>query len=361
MDPILDRLDVERRYWHLQGQLNLFEYLIPVNLYREKNKFISNFKKQIQYDPIFNYKEFDFDPKDVINKLTKFKKHFEKTPHPLSAYYLELIEDDIEQILNLSKRQTPKLTEWLSDIYGKPQDHFYKQALRTIQSLKTAKEHQEVKPNTMKHLIISKLRERGIKGWIVKITISSARISVNNTLKTIFISSGSLFSFSELDRLIVHEIGTHVLRYENGNKQKYMIFSQGFPDFLKTEEGLAIWSEYKNNLLSNNDMVKYCARLIACYVCFNFSFSEVFKMIVPFLNYEDSFDIVARVKRGLIDTSRPGGFTKDQIYYSGFNDIKNLPQQDIKKLFIGKIGIEHLDLIPQLDGINPNIEIPEWV
>jgi len=90
-------------------------------------------------------------------------------------------------------------------------------------------------------------------------------------------------------------------------------------------------------------------------------FLETFIFINQYLNVTDSFDIVARVKRGLEDTAQYGGFTKDQIYYSGFLELKNLPIETIKKLFLGKIGIEHLNIIGKIEDINYNVRLPEWI
>jgi len=76
-----------------------------------------------------------------------------------------------------------------------------------------------------------------------------------------------------------------------------------------------------------------------------------------------AFDVVAKVKRGVEDTSQPGVFTKDYIYFKGYKEIKNYVKSggDIKKLYIGKINHADLDLISKIEGIKPPQYLPEWI
>ncbi len=41
--------------------------------------------------------------------------------------------------------------------------------------------------------------------------------------------------------MLRHEIDCHVLRSENGKQQPFKIFNYGFPNYLETEEGYAIY------------------------------------------------------------------------------------------------------------------------
>lgn len=330
----------------------------------EKKKFIFNLKSNKKYNPIFNYKKIDYDKEFCLNKLMDFEKQFKKYSNPISSLYLELIKEDIEWINNLYERDTLKFSEWLSNLYGRPSSSLYEQALVTLKSIKfegLIGNEGQISSNEMKEIILAKLKEKHFDNWVIEVKRSSARIYIDSVSKKIIIREDSIFSFSEINRLVVHEIETHVLRYENGSKQKYLMFCKGFPNYLKAEEGLALLAESKNNLLLPKDLAKYCARLVASYICFDLDFSETFSFISQFLNISDSFDIVARIKRGLIDTAHYGGFTKDQIYYSGFIELKNLPLEKIRKLFLGKIGIEDLNIIDKIEDINYNIELPDWI
>ncbi len=354
-------IELEKKYWDLQQSLDLFEYLTPLNLLTEKKRFFLSLKENSRYNPIFKYNKIRYERKHALSILEGLAREFENTDSTLSCFYLELIEDDTDWINNLCEKRTTDFCGWISNLYGKPEDSLYKQALDIIGSLELENVNEtSISSTEMRAKVADRLRQSNITDWNVEIKDSSARIFVNPVTKTIGIRKEATFSSREIDRLMAHEIGIHVRRYENGSRQRYLLFRKGFPNYMSTEEGLAILSESKNDLLSSKDLAKYCARLIASYLCFSCDFWDLFKSINTYLNVNDSFDVVARVKRGLVHTEQFGGFTKDQIYIAGYLEVKRLPLERIRRLFLGKIGIQHLDFIDQMDGINENVDLPEW-
>ena len=68
---------------------------------------------------------------------------------------------------------------------------------------------------------------------------------------------------------------------------------------------------------------------------------------------EKSWRITLRAKRGLSDTSEPGGLTKDYLYLDGYYKVKKYIEtgHDIKKLYVGKIAIEHVSLVDKMENI----------
>lgn len=354
--------ELEKEYWDFHKKLKLFDYIIPLNLSKEREKFISHFNIGSKYNPIFRYKKINYKKNDVLKRIKKFGERFKKYSNTISLQYKKLLQEDIEWVENFHERENPKFCDYLSNLYGKPGDNFYNHAINQLKTLNVeSKDMQKISFLEMKERIVSELNKKKINNWHIKIKNSSSRLAIDLITKEIIIKKNEYFNLDEINRLLVHEIGTHVLRYENGSKQKYMIFKKGFPDYLKTEEGLAILSEYKNNLLSSKDLIKYCCRLIASYHCFNLDFWDIFRVINNYLEVGDAFDVVARVKRGLIHTDNLGGFTKDQIYFTGYLEVKNLSLDKIRKLYIGKIGIQHLNIINELDDINFNINLPNWI
>ena len=72
---------------------------------------------------------------------------------------------------------------------------------------------------------------------------------------------------------------------------------------------------------------------------------------------KDAFTITFRAKRNLCDTSQPGGFTKDYVYFSGYYKIKDYVKGDIEKLkdlFIGKIKLKDLKILSKFLEKNKN-------
>src|SRR5690606_40126583 len=67
---------------------------------------------------------------------------------------------------------------------------------------------------------------------------------------------------SDLEALIQHEVGTHIATYFNGKVQPLQLFSLGVPGYEKLQEGLAVFSEYMVDGLSNERLKILAARVI---------------------------------------------------------------------------------------------------
>ncbi len=82
----------------------------------------------------------------------------------------------------------------------------------------------------------------------------------------------------------------------------------------------------------------------ACYKASELSFVELFNDLEKYVdNPKKRWKYVLRVKRGLSDTSQPGGLYKDQVYLEGaIKILKNRKDLNFKLLYCGKINIEDL-------------------
>ena len=63
-----------------------------------------------------------------------------------------------------------------------------------------------------------------------------------------------------------------------------------------------------------------------------------------------------KLKRGLEDTSKPGAFTKELVYFSGYLQVENFVSigGDLRDLYFGKFNLRDLELIKKIPGsINP--------
>ncbi len=189
--------------------------------------------------------------------------------------------------------------------------------------------------------------------WLVqtKELINSA--SVRASERTVYIKDKEFFSEKFIQRLIVHEIGTHALRAENGALQPFKVFFHGLAKYLETEEGLAMVHEEQFGLLSNDVLRNYAGRVVAVDIASRGSFVDVFFELKKFFSEEVAFRLALRAKRGLSDTSMQGGLTKDYLYLQGYLRVKQFLAAggDITDLYYGKIGIDDIPLIKKVDGM----------
>jgi len=74
------------------------------------------------------------------------------------------------------------------------------------------------------------------------------------------------------------------------------------------------------------------------------SFSELFKDLEKYVdNPKNRYKYVLRVKRGLADTSMPGGLYKDQVYLEGaLKLLENRKTVDWQAFYSAKLNIEDL-------------------
>jgi hypothetical protein len=191
---------------------------------------------------------------------------------------------------------------------------------------------------------------------VEKDMIANAAVKIES--KKLYIKKNSRFSSNSLKRIIVHEIGTHVMRAENGLCQPYRFLGRGIPGYLNTEEGLAVYNEENSGCLNNFVLKVYAGRVIAIDMALRCSFRETYEELTKHFTKNTAWRITLRAKRGLSDTSLPGAFTKDLAYLQGYYDVKKFlaNRGNINDLYYGKIGTKHVMQVKRLPGlINPTV------
>lgn len=339
---------IDKKIFNIESKFNTVGALRPTNLDQEKNNFFNNPTKS----PHFFYK------KTKVN-VAQFKKELDALPreidHPLAKIYLKKI-DEVKKKLNLLEAVDSSELQSLSEqLYGKADKILYDQAVRYIHDNPIESDDSEIL-NTKK--IVKRLEEflkkNKLSGWKIKMAEDrTADIAVNKN-GTIFLRDGVKFSENRLKAVIVHEIGTHVFRLENGKLQNYKIFEKGTAGYLTTEEGLAIYNQKALNLPLGEKDIWPALRAIGAYLADEMSFVDMFHYMKENynLNDESAWKTCLKAKRGLVDTSKKAAFTRDVIYFRGYLQVKDYleknPEHGLKNLYIGKVGINDLQFFGDL-------------
>jgi len=145
--------------------------------------------------------------------------------------------------------------------------------------------------------------------------------------------------------MLHHEIGTHYLRDRNDKLQPWARERNGrkkyrLEDKNPTEEGLASLHtvlEREGHCLWRAAMLYY-----TIWRALQLSFRELYEDLEQFLgdSTDERWDYCVRAKRGLLDTSQPGGFVKDQMYLTGAMEILEQRHRiDFDALYIGKLSV----------------------
>jgi hypothetical protein len=334
---------MENNYWNCLKELDLFADVTPTNIGEEKEKFFSAVNKGEKYNPIFTYKY-----TRISSDVMKLEEVFKYTPQDadISPKYWSHFEKDKQWITTFMQRNVANFPQLLAKLYPLPSKEYQLLAhqLLSDNGITEASDNDELISAEEALVIFEKtLKDAGYSGWQVVLKPIGAKAMVSSLRKELTIREGHYFKISEIERLKVHEIHTHIRRFENGTKQPYALFRYGFPDYLETEEGLAIYNEEINKVLTALDLKKYALRVMACVWADNGSLYDVYAKLREFTTENDSWEIAMRVKRGLIDTSVKGGFYKDQLYFIGYQKVRQLSPEIREKLWIGKVGIADVE------------------
>jgi hypothetical protein len=338
----------------------------PTNLEEEKEKF---FHSDV-YEPQFVYKIIRNKNVDILREVSSLKSISDVDPR-ISDFYIQLIE---------SKREANDLmhavgnNDLVSEIsfrkYGKPTPLLFRNASRVLRGrvkgyklVKYPKVRQEdmLGYREIENIFMSVFKELGLNDWSVAKSINIAKngVKVGTKRKEILLDSGIERSKFKLKKTIIHEVGTHVLRSVNGSNSGFEALSKAnLPSYLDVEEGLATWNESDMDLLTLGWLREKAALVWGIFIGERLTFRQLYNVLLGVLPPKSAFSTTYRVKRGLGDTSYPGIYCKDVVYFRGFRRVKNKLERDkslYEKLYAGKIDFKQCEWVD--DGLIPKAKI----
>lgn len=294
--------------------------LTPLNYSEEMAKFFAN----PSYNPQYIYKSQNLP--DFAKEIDDYKLRVEKLsiPEDLKQHILEFLDDQKDLYKTkmsigeeMFSENVHKLFDWGTDrldllLTNTPNVEF---KLHIKHKLKNA---QDIKKRFEKAL--------------ARYSIDSFQINVNDFAPHMInvgyniINIGSEIKRFEcnVDRLVVHEIESHVLQTQN-TKNSHTALAE-FTKYGNQNlygEGLAIYNEITTRKITPSAFEMYYYRIKAVRNLHK-SFSEIYELLLENLNPQRAFIMTYRVKRGMRDTSQPGGFPKDAAYLLGYHEIENL-------------------------------------
>lgn len=337
--------------------IKLLEMTFPVNEDEQKEAFL----KDGRPEPRFVYTPPGFDATSLTEELASL----EFPDDDLGALYRGVRDDLLLQtriIHNLGNREIVQPASL--KLFGEITPVLLAAAEERINSGLYDDGHEMDKPICSAEAILlfeRSLMNMGLDDWHIEPT-ERFIISVISSRKAVTVSRDRMFSQEEITRLLVHEIGVHVIRAANGGCQPYRIFTVGFPHYGATEEGTAVYTEELVGVIDNEAQFRYAARVVAAKTLYDgLSFTDTFEAMKS-IGYDDegAWQIALRTHRG-------GGMAKDHIYLQGYLQIKERFKQsmdDFKYLFTGKVNLASLEFIKRLieqGTLNEPRRIPEYL
>ena len=335
-------LKVDKALYRLCKRIETLTYINPKNLVGEKKRFYS---RKYNYNPVFTYHHLNINPSELREKLYRLPVD-RITDISIQKLYRDVIDSYSTKIDLLSNVGSEKFLYNSLLYYGEPD----KDDIKAAHFILFAKEFepfekQLISSEKARTIFIAAAKDYGIKCRVVVTNKIIASVMVNNARKAILINKSERFNTIQMNSLINHELGVHMLTTANSELQQLKIFRLGLPGNTYSQEGLAVLSEYLTGNLSLTRLKTLALRVIAVKMMVkNYDFSRTFKILRQDFNLgrEEAFKITARSYRG-------GGFTKDFCYLRGLLDALRLyNKENLDSLFIGKTSLKYFNVINEM-------------
>jgi hypothetical protein len=346
-------MDDSNVLYEIKNFLKTTLWITPTNLPQERERFLAG---KVE-NPLFEYPTY---PKE---KLWQYLKKISNIPcrtNDQIAVYLHQrqLEELSLRIQLIISRDTPEYSAITQKLYlcRFPED-ILNQAKEDSNSIDKFEAQEKANPTEIVDTIKNYLNSYGINDWQVVLTEETAfYFRVKASKKTILVSKNVNWDFCDLDNTLAHEIDGHVVRAINASKQTNSLLQKPLPFYIKTEEGLASFLGDYFSTTTTISRKHHALKYLAGNVAISSSFREVFEFLVnsgftPELAFQRTF----KLKRGMSDTSKPGLYAKEAVYYEGMREVKNFLDSggDLEHLYSGKFGLDDLTKITRdiPDGI----------
>jgi len=352
---------VDNFYEQIDRDLLLLKLIKPINLTEE----LAQLQSDTLYNPTFVYGEPELD-------LSEAEKRLENPVGDDSPLGVLLEKKRQELLLRTqmlrARGDAKRFTEISGRMFGMPEKALITDA-KAVLNARVACDLPPPRKSLMNATKAGKRFEKILEAY----ALHNWQVSIRDTLVAdvtvggnhVYIRAAALFAPEHVASLIAHEIETHVLTSENGDHQPWALLRRGCAGYLDTQEGLAIynqnqviglWSERRYNPMKN---------VLGLAYSLEHSLAETRRYLESELGYdaEKALHQSIAMKRGLGDTSQKGGFTKSLVYFRGLRLIERFVQNggDLKRLYIGKVALQDIDLIEQIPDLEPPLILPEFL
>jgi hypothetical protein len=354
-EPIADLAGIDEALCQLGSEILPLRFFEPLNSEEEQRRFFD----EPGYNPQFVYPSMPEEEYRVCSERLDALRPDGSPAGRLFEYTRRYLAR------RLALRRTIGTGQfWDPDLYGLPPEDLIQLAEQILETSYFPSENSEATFGADRLIAMCEqtLRQYALTEWkvVARPHISSANVESANRL--IVLRADAKYTMTQMKRLVVHEIETHVLRAANGYLQPLRIFGAAvIPGYLATEEGLALVNEERAGYSDSDRQRVLAARVIASHLARLTSFREIYERLLGYgLSSGEAWITVKRVKRGLGDTSLPGGYIKDHVYLWGKLKLEKYLVEggDLSMLYAGKIGLEMLALVEQM-GMKPPQYLPK--
>jgi len=333
---------VDEAFFNLVKKIEILQFVNPINLATEKNKFFAN---KFRKNPSFKYKPLDFDVNEMKKSLYKLPISKIKDI-TIKNLYEDMLNLYINKIDLLSLRDKEEFLYLSLKHYGKPSKVDIENAKYLLYIAKDEIEEELLDSIQTKEVLEKEIKKYGFKCSVKIVKNLSANAMVLNSVKIVQLRKDAYFTKTYAKALAHHEVGVHMLTTFNAIKQPLKLLRLGLVQNTSSQEGLAILSEYLSGFLTIDRLKEIAVRVIAVDLMVKgYEFKELFIVLKDEYHIEEdrAFQVTTRVFRS-------GGFTKDYVYLKGFIEVLKFYKSgaNMDTLFIGKTSLKYRHILNEL-------------
>ncbi len=314
-----------------QKKLTLLQKINPINKDQEKRKFF--------FDPLYN-PQFEYLEDVSLEDWMKYG--------PAATEFLPAAQHILDSVL----KQWGTESQYLADTEGEV----------LTQEAAQAEINDYLKKNSLEKEIVLVFSPKQTARTLMRKNVLSIRTPIQYRQRAII-------------GMLNHELGTHYFRGINEKQQPWHGQHQAFGlgagesedgfwsgSYLETEEGLAVINS--NASLPDKHLWFPALSYLSVNLAKELSFSELFHELKRYTDDRDRrWSLSLKAKRGLRDTSLPGAFTKNQLYFSGaIKTLHWLKENNFaaEKLYLGKISLDDVEQAKEIAQFS-SIRLPSFL
>jgi len=239
-----------------------------------------------------------------------------------------------------------------------------------IPELKSDKEGPEYSSEEIKAAFEEYLRKNNLDSWVINVNSEATKIIVSQEQKSVSVPADRKLSQLELESLIEHELGTHALRREKGERSKLRLLGFGLDRYLKGEEGIATYKEQQikgakgfrgldyhfaiSLALGVDGKKRDFRKVFEVLKDYHFINSKKEKTAALKYSQDEAWGDCVRIFRGTTCKTPGACLTRDMVYREGnigiWNVVKNNPEEE-RRFSVGKYdpaNPRHIWILEQL-------------
>jgi len=349
-------LDIDASLTEIERDLNLLLNVTPVNAAEAWGDFE---RSDFGTPPTLQLRALEFEP-DLVRRGLYDLQIEDVTDPALHTLFRSKRDELARQITALEDRDTERFVYGSLQLYGGVAQPLVSAAEELLEAIpQQAPSTRSVTAGAFAEAVRTEFdRYRAMypdfpADFEVRDDVSELMVSFGRLL----IPEAASFRADRVEPLMHHEIGTHVVTYQNGARQPLKMLATGLPGYDETQEGLAVLAEYLTGGLDPRRLRVLAGRVVAVAEMLDGAgFPEIFESLrakhgIP---TRTAWSITIRVFVG-------GGSVKDAIYLRGIKRIlESLAEGgSLDVLFVGKLALDHIPLIQDL--LDRGVLVAPWV